>query len=91
MLGLYSKVLKELGLWIQCCLQQATGSQAPRTCLWLQCACTNPVGFKLTFASCQDNPWVMFNHSCGPNTCGMHHGSHPGVATVRVGNEELFP
>lgn len=26
-----------------------------------------------TFDSSLDNPWVMFNHSSVPKTCGMHH------------------
>lgn len=60
------------------------------TMSWV-CAFMNPIGFKFTFDSYRDNPWVIFNHSPVPNTCGMHHGSYPGLATVRVGNEELLP
>lgn len=55
------------------------------------CACVNPVGFRPTFDSCQDNPWFIFNHSCVCNTRGIHHDSHFQVVTVRVVNEELFP
>jgi len=52
----------------------------------------NPVGFKLTFYSSLDNPQVIFSCSHVPNTCGMHHGSHPGVATMRADNQEwLLP